>query len=71
MTKVWELIKKDVFTEEGQREVEELFGFMENVSDKLGQEDTERLYKYWNEYSHETFRILQYMAYEKNKINNL
>lgn len=66
-SKVWGILKKEVFTEEGQREVVKLFDFMEKVSSSLGQEDTKRLYKYWNEHSHETFRVLQYMAYEKDK----
>lgn len=54
----WEILNKDIYTEEGIEEIEKIYSFISDMIDTLGVEKTNQLFTYWNENGSETFWIL-------------
>lgn len=57
---VWSILQKEKYTEEWYKEAEALYNFIETLSKDIGPERTKQLFDYWNEFSSETFWILEH-----------
>lgn len=59
---VWGVLPKERYTEDGIKCMVTLYNFMERAVSELGECDARVLFNYWNEYSSETFRILEHLS---------
>lgn len=56
---VWEIVRKDIYTEEGHRQVEYIYDFLTAMKKSIGSLTMQELWKLWNEFGDETFSILK------------
>lgn len=60
--KVWEILKKEKYTEEGIKKMEQIFDFLFAMKKTVGDLPMKELFNMWNENSDETFWILSAMV---------
>ena len=56
--KVWSILLKDRYTEDGIKKMEQIYDFIEVLVNKIGLLPMKELFNDWNEHSNETFWIL-------------
>lgn len=61
---VWDILYRDRFTEEGVLAVAGIHRFLLALEKRAGTDYMQKLYNYWDNYSHETFSILGAFAQE-------
>lgn len=64
---VWEILIKECYTEDGQKDIECLYDFIQNIGRDLGYDKVKRFYDYWDRMSGETFYIFSNLVH-KNKM---
>jgi hypothetical protein len=65
--KVWITLKKDRYTDEGIKKMEQIYDFIELLVNKVGLLPMKELFNDWNEYSDETFWILSELTHTKEE----
>jgi len=60
--KVWEILKKEKYTEEGIKKMEQIYDFLLAMKKTVGDLPMKELFNIWNENSDETFWILSAMV---------
>ena len=61
--KVWSILKKDRYTDEGIKKMEQIYDFIEVMINKVGLLPMKELFNDWNEYVDETFWILSELTH--------
>lgn len=64
---VWEILDRNKYTEVGQKEMERIYEFLCVMQDAVGETTMKQLHNFWNEYSGETFLILEELTQEQSK----
>lgn len=66
--KVWSILKKDKYTEEGIKKMEQIYDFIDVLKMRIGLLPMRELFNDLNEYSDETFWILNNLVYNEEMI---
>lgn len=64
---VWKILKKDRYTEEGVKRIENIYDFLVAMRKTVGELPMRELFNMWNENSDETFLILAQLVRSNNK----
>lgn len=70
MHEVWKILRKEKFTEESWPEFEQMYDIIERICTAAGDVRVDgecvpamrKFYEYWNDFSHETYRILGHLV---------
>lgn len=65
--KVWIILKKDKYTDEGIKKMEQIYDFIELLVNKVGLLPMKELFNDWNEYGDETFWILNELTHTQEE----